>query len=300
MSQPRKCGQGTMSKVKTNKVLCRLSLELQSGSDRKPIEITIDQPILDESGSTCRANVSGMQNGDIVTVGKDPNEVLTATVDKVTRMLVDAGSAGARLLTSGYELSAIQIPMLFRSVVDKFGDNDTQEILSGPTPTSRGDVVFEVDVNSVLVTVTISPLGTGVVDCDNLQAANLAMRSVGNYVSRHKQDEWQWYREAAALRRQHSSARLAGNTKSERVRLLGSPRRRNEHAVRFDLLVENVQLSVDLIDGRSFLDDCAHWESVADSDRDAALGLVLDFIGEHPEELAALNIDVDVVTELWC
>jgi hypothetical protein len=289
-----------MSKFKANKVLCRLSLELQSGGDRVPIEVTIDHPTLDESGSTCRAHLSGVQNGDIIAVGRDSNEALTATVDKVVGMLIDATSAGANLVSSGYELSAIQIPLLFQGILNKECDNESHKIVSGPTPTARGDVVFHVDVNGISVTVTSSPLGIGVVDCDDLQAANLAMRSVGNYLCQHKQDEWQWYRVAAALRRQNGAARLAGNSKSERVRLLGSPTRRNEHVVRFGLCVENVQLSIDLIDSRSILDDCDHWESVTDSDRDAALGLVLDFITAHREELAALNVDVDVISEFWC
>ncbi len=289
-----------MSNTQTSNILARFPLEIESVGERRPIEIEIDNPIAEASRFTCSANISGLENAQVLASGKNLREAVATAIDMVSRILNEVESKGSRLFYSGRLLAAFQMPELFQGVLARFGNCGSQIIIGGPTPTKHGDVIFQVDVDGTPVTVTRSPMGIGVVDCEDIQLGNLAMRAVGEWVKSRMDDEWQWYRRAAALRKEAGISRLAGNSKSYGVHLVGVPTRKNNSIVVFNLRVSNVELSIDLIDNRTFLDNTEHLDLVSDSDRDAALGLVLDYIIDHREESARLGIDVDAIFELWC
>jgi hypothetical protein len=173
-------------------------------------------------------------------------------------------------------------------------------VIGGPRFGNDGHVHFRVEVGGVEVEALDSPMGIGFVDCDDLEAGSAALRAVSEYIDEHKTEQLEWYRKAAQCRRQAGVGRLAGNTRASGVTLMRAPTRTGRGVVEFPLAVWGVPLKVTLVESVALLDDCEQWDLITDSDRDAAMGVVLDYVCDHEDELRGLRVDVSMVKDLWC
>jgi hypothetical protein len=176
--------------------------------------------------------------------------------------------------------------------------SEESRIVTGPSPDDRGCVVFTVRVDSADVEVTTSPLGTGVSASENLDVGNKALRLVDDYWRTRPTERLTLLREAAQLRRNAGNPPLAANTRSEDVRLIGSPKRSGSGA-KFGIQTPTTEMRVLVLADGGLIDDCDSWENVTDAERDAAFNAALTYIFAHPEEADGLGLDANLLRLLW-
>jgi hypothetical protein len=171
-------------------------------------------------------------------------------------------------------------------------------IVAGPTPDASGQVLFKVRVGQRLVRVVAVPDGIGV-DGEGGQRADegKAISAVSRFLKEHRAEEMAWHREAARLRREAGNPPPLGGRSSRDVAVLGEPRA-YERSVVFRTRGPTAELRVVVSQTGSVIDDCDDWRGVTDDDRQSAISAVLEHIFAHPEQAAALGIDLALLEEL--
>jgi hypothetical protein len=169
-------------------------------------------------------------------------------------------------------------------------------VISGPTPTPIGDVAFEVVCGNRTVTVSVSPLGIGSSEVD-VKVWNAACGAVGTQLPSNE-EQLEWFRAAARLRKAAGNPPLAGTTRTLDRTVVGAPTRKGGTVV-YCTRVRSHAIRVLLFQSGGLMDDCDDWEGVTDEDRDAAITVALDHLFEHPDESRALGLDVPLLEELW-
>jgi len=173
-------------------------------------------------------------------------------------------------------------------------------IIEGPTPDEHGDVTFKVRVGDEVVVGVANPCGVGrrgEITRANLDTTNAAMRAVQQFVKAHRTQMLTLYREAARLRRAAGNPAFAGNTRRGSVRLVGSPTKSASGSFVFAMRAGATEITILLFAEGGFIDHSN--AELSDQDRDEAFTVCLDYVFAHPNEAAALGMDVVLLDELW-
>jgi hypothetical protein len=177
-------------------------------------------------------------------------------------------------------------------------------IVGGPTPDDSGTVTFEVQVGEEIIIGVAHPCGSGTRDDPATMKAGVAgavMMVVSRYVEQHGEHVAALYREAARLRRAAGNPPLAGNTRRGRAKVVGIPVKMAELGTVFTTQTGGMRLKIAVFKngGYDFAEECEVLERVSEEDRDDALTACFDYVFAHPDEAAALALDVALLDELW-
>ncbi len=180
-------------------------------------------------------------------------------------------------------------------------DHPTGTIVSGPTPEDDGNVTFGVKVEDRIVVGLANPCGYGFRGdiLADLDTANAAMRAVSRFAQEHPGSMLPLYREAARLRRAAGKPPFAGNTRREKVRLIGPAVLQRNGGALFTTKAGETEIKIWIFGEGGFIDHCDDWAAVSDEDRDEAFTVSLDYVLSHPDQAIALGLDAGLLDELW-
>jgi hypothetical protein len=184
-------------------------------------------------------------------------------------------------------------------------DELTGIIEGGPTPDDSGMVAFKVQVEGEIIIGIAHPCGSGTREDRATMKAGVAsavMRVVSRYVEQRGEHMTPLFREAAGLRRAAGNPPLAGNTSRGRAKVVGISVKMGDLAAVFATETgEGTRLKVAVFKngGYDFAEECEVLERVSEEDRDEAVTACFDYVFAHPDEAAALGLDVALLDELW-
>jgi hypothetical protein len=174
----------------------------------------------------------------------------------------------------------------------------THQILNGPIPDASGCVVFTVGSDDNTIEVAASPQGIGVPPEAPPDLVNEALAIVATYLKEHADEELEWYRRAATLRRSAGQTAPVGNTRDDTAEVSGRVQSHAAGAV-LKVLVASIEIRV-LVSARGgLMDETDDWDLVTDVQRDAAITKALDYLLENPQEARSVGLDPDLLGLLW-
>jgi hypothetical protein len=185
-----------------------------------------------------------------------------------------------------------------------FSDELTGTIVGSPTPDDSGMVTFKVRVGKEIILGVAHPCGSRTREDSAAMKAGVAgavMRVVSRYVEQYGEHMAPLYREAARLRRAAGNPPIGGNTRRGRANVVCTPVKMAELGVVFTTETKGTRLKVAILKngGFDFAEECEVVETVSEEDRDEAVTACLDYVFAHPDEAAALGLDLALLDELW-
>ena len=180
----------------------------------------------------------------------------------------------------------------------------TGTIVGGPTPDDSGMVTFKIRVGAEIIIGVAHPCGSGTREDPAVMKAGVAgavMRVVSRYVEQFGEHMPPLYREAARLRRAAGNPPLAGNTRWGKAKVVGAPVKMAELGAVFTTETAGMRLKVAIFrnGGFDFAEECEVVDAMCEEDRDEAVTVCFDYVFAHPDEAAALGLDVPLLDELW-
>jgi hypothetical protein len=165
-------------------------------------------------------------------------------------------------------------------------------------------VSFKVQVGNEIVIGIAHPCGSGLREdfaSVNPDVASTVMRIVAQFVEEHRAQMPALYREAARLRRAAGNAPFFGNMRRGKFEVVGSPVKLGDAGARFITQAGEIRLTVVVSKDGGFdvielYDDLV---DVSNEDQSEAITVCFDYVFAHPEEAAALGLDVALLDELW-
>lgn len=291
-------GQGSVGRG-----LLWTALVFEHEGARIPVEMQLRLHRETAEGSGASISFVG---SDVLPVRVDaasPLDALTAAIQQAEARLSELRSRGWRIVhhQHGYGFEAFEIPLAehYRFVLEEFGAKPDAEIVSGPTPRELGDVVFVVRVENRTATVSLSADGVGCDADQDLDDSNVAMRLVSAHVDERPQAEkLDWYKQAARLRRAAGKPRPFDFPRLPHISVSGEPIA-GQYFV--ELVIDGAGVAHRILFAHrgGVSDECDHWPSLAEADRNAAFAAACDYAFAHPEKMRAAGLDMELFTELY-
>jgi hypothetical protein len=124
---------------------------------------------------------------------------------------------------------------------------------------------------------------------------------LSQFVEEHSDEMPRLYREAARLRRAAGNAPIFGNLRRGRFAVVGAPVKLGDVGARFIAQAGEMRLTVVVSKGGGFdvIELYDDFKDVSNEDQSEAVTVCFDHIFAHPEEAAALGLDVGLLDELW-
>jgi hypothetical protein len=171
------------------------------------------------------------------------------------------------------------------------------QVISGPTLSPFGHVMFGVRYRDGVITVWQGPVGMGA-EVEDVDAWNAACKAVRSFWRPSEEEKWGAFRAAARLRKAAGNPAPSGNTRSPEASVVGEPTVKGSFVI-YETRVRTHAIRVYILDSRIVSDDCDDWSGVTNEDRDAAITVALDHVFSHPEESRAVGLDLALLDELW-
>ncbi|HEX2871080.1 MAG TPA: hypothetical protein VHP33_07490, partial [Polyangiaceae bacterium] len=204
--------------------------------------------------------------------GTSPLEALSGAFSSGDAILDSARASGVSVLRYEHGWGFQPFGTLadeFASVLRDYGPKPDAEIVSGPTPSDSGEVIFRVRVEDREVNVLITIDGLGWRTGDNLDDWSVGSRLVDEFLRDRDEEKLAWCKQAARLRRAAGGPRSYDSPRLPEVTVVGEPIS-GRHFVELVIGGTGVNHRILFSHRGAVIDDCEHWPSLSEPARMAA------------------------------
>jgi hypothetical protein len=282
-------------------VLLWMELSFERDAIRMPVKVRLRL----DAESTAAPSASVEFDGWDVTAafgdGESPHEALTQAIRVADATLDTIRASG--LVVSLFEhgwgfqpFGTLSDAFAFR--LADFAPKPDAEIISGPTPSSSGDVIFIARVEDRQAQVLVSIDGFGVKAGHDIDDWNIAMRLVSQLLEGREKEKLAWCIEAANLRRAAGQPRPHDFPRLPSVVVVGDPISGHQFV---ELVIDGVAAGYRILFSRrgGILDECDHWPSLPEPARNAAFATAVDYALANRSKMAAAGLDMDLFEALY-
>jgi hypothetical protein len=285
--------------------LLLISVVLERDSSQTPVTILLDEPVCQAEGLfVAGVRFDGAELESVTATGPDGLAAALEALRRGTAALDSFRASGGRVSVyvqgCGLEPFECTLERLAQVTLDmNYGPPETHVhavIVEGPTPDASGDVLFKVQVGDRFTEVVACPDGLGFLG-EDLELGNKGTGAVASFLREHRDQEVEWYREAARLRRAAGKPPHIAPAPSTRVTVAESVH--YDRFVMFRTRGAPADICVFVFENGGLMDDCDDYGAVTDDDRLEAMSVVLHYIFTYPDDARALGIDVALLAEFY-